>query len=150
MTLNSGVLTMGRIVQVSTWSKTSAEKSRRKKCPERDYPSKRYQTPLGFCGPIGMLAGLAGFGIFRQLGLQTEDQLVSENNRSILMGNQLSSIPYLALLMSYCTFVGSMVTITLYASYGSAVAGGLTGGLMASKLNRHREQFYASVEQLIN
>ena len=36
----------------------------------------RYATPAGFIGPLGMLSGLAGFSVFRELGSQTEDQLV--------------------------------------------------------------------------
>jgi len=109
----------------------------------------RYNTPLGLVGPIGMLAGLAGFGIFRKLGLQTEDQVAMENNRNVLIGNQISSIPYLTLALSYFIFAGSMFTITLYASYGSAVAGGLTGGYMASKIDQHRAAFYANGDKLI-
>ena len=110
----------------------------------------RYNSPLAFIGPFGVLTGMAGFSIFRPLGRQTENQLGLENNRAVLIGNNLSSIPYIFLGLAWFTFIGSMVTVSAYATYGSAAAGGLTGGYLASRLDKHREDFYNFIDKLIN
>ena len=51
----------------------------------------RYATPAGFIGPLGVLSGLAGFSVFRELGSQTEDQLVMVRFRTLERPTKVSN-----------------------------------------------------------
>merc|ERR1719454_698068 len=93
----------------------------------------RYVSPMGFIGSSGILAGLAGFHIFRQerhmIGVGRNEQIaiggMSGHNR-LFFGWSAHTIPFFLLSLALFFFFSSFWAVLQYGAMAASIAGGLT------------------------
>lgn len=110
----------------------------------------RFRSPLAVLGPLGFIGGLAGFTCFREFSSLSKDALLVDNNRHFWAGLVAPLLPYILLGITYAYFLAGFQEASVSHLFGSQLAGGFTGGYIASIISQNKLQLKTNYENLFN